>query len=51
VEMADGGSGQSKSLLKPVGGVGKKALKKKLQLKKDRRRNRGKGKIRRKHNI
>ncbi|KAJ6825570.1 uncharacterized protein M6B38_376805 [Iris pallida] len=45
VEMAD--AGKSKSLLKPVGGVGKKQLKKKLKLKKDKRKGKGKGKLRR----
>ncbi|KAG0476357.1 hypothetical protein HPP92_012766 [Vanilla planifolia] len=52
VEMADGGTSHgddSRSLLKPTGGVGKKLLKKKLQLKKLKklnRRGKGKGKIR-----
>ncbi|CAD5172304.1 uncharacterized protein LOC135674695 [Musa acuminata AAA Group] len=46
VEMGDGGSShdQSKSLLKPIGGIGKKMLKKKLKLK-GKKRGKGKGKI------
>ncbi|KAL0908754.1 hypothetical protein M5K25_023263 [Dendrobium thyrsiflorum] len=47
VEVAAGVSSHgddSKSLLKPVGGIGKKKLKKKLLLKKLKRRGRGKGK-------
>lgn len=44
--MGDGGSShdQSKSLLKPIGGIGKKMLKKKLKLK-GKKRGKGKGKI------
>ncbi|KAK7359567.1 hypothetical protein VNO77_01528 [Canavalia gladiata] len=46
VEMADGS--QSIASLKPVGGIGKKSKKK---LKMAKKKHRGKGKIRRKHNI
>lgn len=51
VEMADDGEA-SRSLLKPVGGIGKKKIKKKLQLKKlNRRRGKGKGKSKRSKKI
>ncbi|XP_020705284.1 uncharacterized protein LOC110116151 [Dendrobium catenatum] len=49
VEVADGVSSHgddSKALLKPVGGIGKKKLKRQLLLKKLKRRGRGKGKAR-----
>ncbi|XP_072969710.1 uncharacterized protein [Typha angustifolia] len=54
VEMAEGGSSQgveAKSLLKPGGGISKKQLKKKLKLQKGKRHGKGKGKIRKRHNI
>ncbi|XP_038988566.1 uncharacterized protein LOC103699644 [Phoenix dactylifera] len=52
VEMADGGSSQgdqSKSLLKPVGGISKNKIKKKLKLKKGKKHGKGKGKIRKRN--